>query len=137
MASEPKIKTIGGVDYEVMCLGARSGQESFLALMKAAVTGWQGSDTVADLIMSMVIGLPDAQFVSMADKFASRTTVSLPNGNKPCLKDIYDLHFAGKYGDLTQWFMFCIEVNFGNFLGDVRTHLTASGLSAQAPVSSV
>jgi hypothetical protein len=43
-------------------------------------------------------------------QFAQPVPLSAENGA------LLDMHFAGQYGELLQWLMFCVEVNYGDFL---------------------
>ncbi len=124
MPLESKSKSISGVDYHVTTLGAIEGRKVYVQLMKALAPGLKSSKT-EDFLSNVLMNLDEAVVVDLSDRFARVTTVDVGGALRPCLKDIFDLHFAGKYSEMTQWLMFCLEVNFGDFLGAALQKMSA------------
>ncbi len=103
-------KTIGASQYEVTLLPAKKGAKVLAKLPKlqGIVSG----------------GISDEDLDFLCDTFAATTQVlqASAKGVMP-LKDVFDLHFSGKYSEMLQWVAFCVEVNFKDFfpagLGDM------------------
>jgi hypothetical protein len=56
----------------------------------------------------------------LCEAFAKTTRVVTGTNQERVLGDIFDDHFAGKYGAMIKWVIACLEVNFGSFLAEVR-----------------
>jgi len=110
---EVKSKTIKDCTYEVTQLGAIKVRSLLTRL--ARILGSGGGD------MAKSLGLiTEEDMTYVCDAFAELTVVHQPDGKAPYLKNCFDLHFAGKYDEMIQWLMFCLEINFGSFL-DVKS----------------
>ncbi len=130
MPLETKTKSISGVDYSVTTLGATEGRKVYVQLMKALAPGLKAGHA-EDFLSNVLTELDEDVVAAMSDRFARTTTVQIGD-RAPYLKDIFDLHFAGKYGDMTKWLLFCLEVNFGDFLGDALAQLNGIDTPAKA-----
>lgn len=103
-------RVIGEYKYSVMQMGALEGRQLLLKITKA-LAGAAAGDIFASL--------KEEDFEMALNKFAKLSTVSGGEyGEKqPQLDSVFDMHFAGKYGDMLEWAKFAFEVNFGSFLG--------------------
>lgn len=119
---QTKEKTIDGNTYAVTQLGAIRGSQVFVRLMKMVGPAFLGEKK--DFAKAFE-ALREEDFKYLCDVFSERTFVD----GKP-LDKIFDFHFAGKYGAMFQWLFFCIETNFGDFLG-ARLSQATGALSQQ------
>jgi hypothetical protein len=110
---EVKSKQINDCSYEVTQLGAIKGRSLLTRL--ARILGAGGGDMAKSLGM-----ITEEDMSYICDSFSEVTVVKQPDGKAPYLKNIFDMHFAGKYDEMIQWLMFCLEINFGSFL-DVKS----------------
>lgn len=55
-----------------------------------------------------------------AGEFAKRTQVVMTATQSRTLADIYETHFQGEYGALSQWLQACLEHCYGSFLAPAR-----------------
>ncbi len=127
---EVKNKKIGGYTYHVQQFGARKGMRVGVRLMKM-VGGAAGEamknnadfdmKTVGSMVANFADIVTEKDFDYLCDAFMSNTLVSggeYGGQIKLNQEGIIDLHFAGNYPDMMKWLLFCIEVNFGSFLGE-------------------
>lgn len=122
MARKSESKVIGGDRYTVSQLGATEGQRVIVRLMRffgpAVAKAQTAKDGERDA--AFISGLADAidpdTFAELAHTMAENTQVQ-PSGAKASgpLSGVYDAHFAGRYFELVQWFVFAMGVNFGGF----------------------
>lgn len=75
---------------------------------------------VTAAVKELTLRLDEADLRTLTTKFAAVTEVTLPDGKKPRLNDVFDVHFAGKYARMYQWLLFCLEANFADFLEVVQ-----------------
>ncbi len=131
---ETKRKQIGerGYTYHVAQFGARQGGRVLVRLLKmlggAAGEAMQNDSdgfdmaTIGRLVSGLASGLEEADYDWLVGTFIPATAVSGGTyQNKAIQLDtegVFDLHFAGSYGEMGKWLLFAIEVNFGNFLGE-------------------
>jgi hypothetical protein len=114
MLRKSESKVIGEYTYNVTQLGAVTGSKVFLRVLKVL-----GPLVGAKDVGALFDRLKEEDFTYLCEEFAKMSTVQLEKG-APQLNAIFDVHFAGKYGELIEWLRFCIEVNFGEVLkGDV------------------
>ena len=66
-------------------------------------------------LTNIVTGLTEDDVEYFCEVFAKSTTVSYEDGKTPRLSDVFALHFATKYDEMTAWLLFCFEVNFAGF----------------------
>lgn len=121
---ETKSKKIGDVTYRVRQLKATSGRKILVRLLKVFGPALDAVDTkgginIGALLGGALQGLDEETVDSLCDTFAQQTEFELANGNFVGLGEAgqFDLHFAGKYVEMTQWLVFCVQVNFADFLG--------------------
>lgn len=113
---ETKEKTIEGTTYRVRQLDAVKGRKVVARLIRLLSNAAAGGD---DALSKIFASVTEEDMDYFCDVFAASTDVNY-EGKWPCLKDVFGLHFAGKYGEMMQWLLFCVEVNFGNFLGETK-----------------
>ncbi len=132
-------KTIGGLEYRVSQLGAVKGRAVFLRIVKlvgpaiaSVVKGGKIDMKNVDLgDLFKRVELTEEDLTFFCDAFAEKTFVVLPDKKAPRLDHVFDAHFAGKYGDMMQWLVFCVSVNFADFF--VAAELDAAEANASAP----
>lgn len=140
----PQQKTIKGTLYEVTPLGAKLANPVLVRLFKILGPG------IANLIASPeAVSLGTASMISelserLGDKdvevlittFAPTTLIQTSDmkGPGPLDPQRLDDHFAGNLGEQYLWILFCIEVNFGSFLGDLESAFRrAKGTGSPTP----
>jgi hypothetical protein len=134
----PKSKRIGDCTYTVEPLGAKSGRSVFVRLCNiiapgvaaldptSAITELAGkADTKVGLdsfmagLGKLLGSLKDSDLEYLEGMFEGRTTVALPDGRSPVLKDCLDSHFVGsRFKDYFLWLAFCLEATYGDFFAD-------------------
>lgn len=113
-------KVIGDFEYEVTQMGAVQGRKVFARLAKTIgplLAASAGAKPDLEKIFGDMLGNIEPELVDfVCDSFAPFTTVTMQDGKKPRLSDIFDMHFAGNYQDMVNWIMFAMQVNFKTFL---------------------
>lgn len=126
MAVEIKSKQIGDCTYRVRQLPAVQGRKVLVRLMKmfgpalgSMESNGNAEGNVLQMLSTALENLDEDMFDSLCDTFAKYTEFELPNGNYIGLGEqgMFDQHFTGKMGQMTQWLVFCVQVNFADFLG--------------------
>lgn len=142
-------KQIGSYTYTVTQLDALRGRRAavrlgnVLGIAGSAVTGESPAEDVGATFLSAVgkilERLTEEQFDYFCDLFAEQTAVSGPDyKGQPQLSEVFATHFADRYGDMIQWFAFCLEVNFRSFIGGLRplfARLAAASASSSPKAS--
>ena len=121
-ADEGSKITIGEFNYTVFKLPTDIGVPIWHKLAVGA-TKAIGAAVASEGEGQMVSGFINAamedlslDFVQrMIDVFAQKTFVSRDQNLGNPLSKIVNTHFAGRYEDLSQWLVFCVEVNFTGF----------------------
>lgn len=132
MTSLPTVDfEVAGIRYQTTLLDAVTGRKLYLRILKAAAPGLaklaDGEDKsgVAELFavaLAEVIGsIPEDLFDDLCNTFAASTIIPRQNGiTKLSDKEVFGAHFAGKYKDLTDWFIACMKANkFLDFLSAI------------------
>lgn len=118
MALQQKKKTIGVHTYTHTQLLAGQGRKVLTRLLKllAGSTTSGGSVNLAG-IASM---LNDDDLDFLCDVFAEQTIVSGgPYKSAQPLKQVFQTHFSGNYGEMINWLKFCVEANFSTFFTEL------------------
>lgn len=148
MALETQTRQIGEFSYEVTMLGAKLSDRVLLKIARSVAPMFllaASSGSLKSLDMSSaadaIRDLKEEEFEWVRDQLAASTDVVMADGKKPSLKNIYDLHFAGRVGERLEWFEFAIEVNFGPFFQGLKQKAAATlaarnGAAAMTPPSS-
>jgi hypothetical protein len=116
-------------EYECTQLGAFEGRGALLRAQKIAVKGVNGLDAMIDAMSTQDLDF----FCSI---FGACSRVSLDNGKKPFVKDVFDSHFAGEYFEMVEWLAFNLGLNFGPFFLAIQTkgeRIRAATKAAQEP----
>lgn len=119
-------KTIGETSYAVSQLGALQGREALRRLAAIAGPAIEGGETV--FFGKLVASIQKDDLEYFCNLFAKSTIL---DGKVP-LASTFDVHFAGNYGDMLEWLIFAMEVNFKSFLDGVLKRM-AGALVAAAP----
>lgn len=138
-------KTIGEHSYKVTQFGAKKGRSVLFQLSKMLGPAL-GALTDGDLPQAMAAFARTANendFDSLCDAFAGSTVVMVSQrlsdgGTREVpfpLSQIFDTHFAGRYGEMLLWLAFSIEVNFSDFLSEGGPLAMAMGSLKKAPAS--
>lgn len=123
---EVQEKKIGDNTYRVRPMGAREGRRVLARLAQVLGGGLAGivsaangggKDAVFQGLESIAKNFTEEQIDYFCETFTPFTSVRKPDGKEPQLKDCFDDLFACNYWEMSQWLMFCLEVNFGSFLG--------------------
>ena len=108
---------IGDYTYHVTQMGAIQGRDT-LARLIAVAGPIMGEENGAGLRH-----LKPADLQQLSDDMAKLTEVELPDGKRPLLSNIYDLHFVGRYDEMFEWLTFCIKINFASFFAKALAKL--------------
>lgn len=111
IASEEKV--IGEYTYTVTRLDAVTGIDVLAKLVNVVGPAFKDDEFAA-----FCKGLSGADLKYFVAKFAAGTTVSggdIQADKTPSLSDIWPVHFAGEYGRMTEWLVFCLRLNFASF----------------------
>ena len=154
-------RTIDGHTYEVKLLDAYSAVPiwhkvfkvliaSLDAVSGANVAAVLDAGEAASLSQLAVIGKIATRLASVAmkemdpvdlrlciDAFAGVTNLDLGGPEKPVLRGVIATHFAGRLASMAKWFAFCVEVNFGDFLGLARAMMASAQQRKPAPSADV
>lgn len=135
-------KQIGECVYKVTALPARRGKGILLRLTAAAGKAFKGfkgespdATAVLGMLADLVGHLSEEDVDAMIDAFAPATEVTLPDGKRPQLAGILDLHFAARYSEMTEWLIFALEVNFGGFFGELLRVKKPANAPGASPAS--
>lgn len=98
-------RVIGNNNYRTTQLGAIAGRKMIPRLQGMAEGGFT------------------EDFIEYACKvFGPLSAVEVAPGKWPALTEgLQDSHFSGNYDELMKWIVFCVEVNFSDFLGTSKT----------------
>ena len=131
---ETKQKQIGprGYTYHVTQFGAKQGGRVLVRLLKMvggaagdAMGGVKDFDlsVIGKMVGNLAETVSEEDYDFLCDTFTPLSSVSggeyqAASGMPLSSEGVFDLHFAGAYQELGQWLLFCIEVNYGGFLGE-------------------
>lgn len=137
---------IQGNEYSVTQLPAGKGREGLRRLLKAigpslaplgSMLRGAGPEAMAEALGKLLENLPSEDLTYFCDLFGETSTVKAPDSNKtPRIKDVFDLHFAGNYWEMTEWLVFCVEVNYRRFFEGGLAKLVASAPGQNEATSS-
>lgn len=129
---ETKTRQIGEYKYRCTQLGALKGRKVLVRLLKTVGPALDGvsEGSVGSLLGKLASSLDEDTVDYLCDTMAARTEVELPSGKSVDLAGIFELHFAGKYGEMVKWLAFAVEVNFSSFFSDL-----AKGVKPEADSS--
>lgn len=115
---QPKSHTINGFVYDIQQFGAKEGRIVLAHVMRVVAGAAEGDGS--DAIAKLAAGLTDQEVNYLCDTFAKYTMVG-PEGtdNRVPLKDQFDTHFIGRYGDMLKWLWAALETNYSSFFSDL------------------
>ena len=131
MAKKTEKISIGTTQYTITQLGAVEGRKLYKKLITAlgpvlrdAFSGNKAGGDAETLALGLVLrgieDLPLELFEELCDKFADACLVKV-HGSTVAIalstESVFDDHFAGDYGSMTNWLMACLKLNFESFLG--------------------
>lgn len=135
-----KEKQIGDTLYRVELLGFREGRRVFVKL--ANILGpslsrlelGKGPAAGTEALGALFGALQDEDLGYFEGVFSPRTTLRLPSGKEPLLRDAIELgHFDGKrFADFFKWLAFCFEANYADFLGEMMPLLKNGGVQGKS-----
>lgn len=138
---EPQRKTIDGVTFEVTPLGFRKGRQAFTRLAKALGPALGAAESVTELaqgqgvnkVLERLVGeVSDDDLDWFSETFAETTRFSRDGERWPTMRSAeQDALFGGNLTLFFRWLMFCMEVNFSDFLGLLRSAKSGEGLADQ------
>ena len=126
---EPQKKTIDGVTYEVTPLGFKKGRRAFTRVAKilgpvlgaAESLDSLGGRNVSAMLERLLTEVGDDDLDWFADVFGATTRFSRDGDKWPYLNESNrEALFGGNLLAFFQWLVFCLEVNFSDFLGLLR-----------------
>lgn len=145
MGIKTERREIGTATYIVTQFGGLKGRSVLFRLSKiigpivaGGIAGGKDATDIERAMLQMVgSGIAgyvehakEEDFIYLCETFAAITKVEqrLESGEsiKVQLGDVFDSHFAGKYGEMLLWLAFAVEVNFANFLGEIEKELTGA-----------
>lgn len=141
MARQTKVIGIEGESYEVTQLGAERGMELYHALVKEvgplvqeylspkkksgeSEPGGEPEDedvnlTFGRFLLTAIGKISKELLRELRVAFAANCKVHVSGMPMPMTTgDLFDQHFAGRYGLLTKWLLECLKFNFLGFLAD-------------------
>lgn len=124
---ETRSKIINSNEYKVTQLPATKGSMVFVRLIRAfgptlAALSGEGFNLAAALET-----LKENDIEALCKEFRKYSYV---NDKYLDLNEVFDFHFAGKYLEMFQWLLFCLEVNYADFLDAIKAK--AAGAMAKA-----
>jgi len=106
------------VKFDCTQLGAWEGSKALIRAQKIAVSGVNGLD-------ALIEAMTDADLEYFQKAFAKSTFVTYTNDKeqrvKKNLNDVFDVFFSGHLFEMTQWLVFCLGHNFGNFFLQIQS----------------
>lgn len=128
-------RVISGQVYKITQHGAKEGRKVLARLVQilgkpvAALADGEGLNALVNAVGAFVAGLTPAEVDYFCDTFAPKTVVQM-DGAPVNLHGVFDLHFAGQYGDMLDWLVACIEVNYASFFVALRARVQTRMLAA-------
>jgi len=135
---------IGKHEYELTQLGAVEGRRLWVKVLKLlapaikelAVAGKLNEAALAMAVGTVIEDLDENIFVDFCKAFTARTRLRTDADQWPEMTEaMFDLHFAGRYIDMTKWLGECLLFNFGDYFGEASIE-TLSGMAREAGLQS-
>lgn len=142
---EPQTIVLAGRTYSVTPLPAGKGLAILTLLTKTLARGLENVPSLAELATYAGTALADvAGHLEEAhvDRLCRTLTESAMfeiapgTGRMVPLKDHFEHHFAGNYGELGEFLRFALEVNYGSFLGVIRSAAANAPAPSASPAAS-
>ena len=133
MGKKTKDVTIGETEYQITQVGGETGDMLLFKIGQAlgaaaanVVSAGGGEESLALGMLQAIRYISPADFRSTVQALANSTKVGVRDvdgGGKVNfvkLSSVYDDHFAGNYASLTAWLKEALELNFADFLDDLK-----------------
>lgn len=128
LEDKKQTRTIGDHEYEVSPLPAGVARKVFIRLFKAlgpslasaTRAGKNETEIAAGVLETLPNDLDEESFDFIAKSFGQYSKVNIDGAWKQLIPIVQDEHFAGSYGEMMKWLLFCVEVSFGNFFPGIR-----------------
>lgn len=126
--ARPTITTrIGDTNYRITALSATEGRRVYLRLIKVLAPGLaklpslkdaENGDKLLGVVIGSLDGLDEGTLDMFCELFGKASEIQTGDNTWVTLADgAFGEHFAGKYGEMTQWLIACIKANkFIDFL---------------------
>jgi len=130
--------TLGKNVYKIEQLGSDQGSKVLARLMriggKSFAQGGVDEEGIAKVFGALFAEITDENLDFFTKTFRAVTRVSpVDDPSKEwVLKDVYDSHFVGNYGEMALWLKASVEANYGNFLDVLGLGGTVEDLMAMA-----
>lgn len=122
---ETKRTTIEGTTYEVSLLPFGQSRPLFRVFAKAsggALTKLHGAtlESFGAALEALLERYPEAELKELEEAFARHTMLHVSGGGRVLLSSVWEDHFRGAMWNYTQWLIFSIDANWGDFLDKLR-----------------
>ena len=106
------------VKYDCTQLGAWEGSKALIRAQKIAAAGVNGLD-------ALIQAMTESDLEYFSKLFAKCTFVTFVNDKdqtvKKNLAEVFDVFYSGEYFEMTEWLVFSLGMNFGNYFFLVQT----------------
>ena len=108
---------IDGTTYKIQKLGAKVGKRVLARMIRLVGPAIEAENTLEKLCSA----LTDEQLDFFCDTFAAATRLSPEDKPEVELRltDVFDDHFAGRYGAMMKWLKASVETNYANFFDEL------------------
>jgi hypothetical protein len=127
MLRKTEEREIGGLKYRVAQLGGIKAREVQLRLIQClgpSVGALVGNDFAGAFVALKSLGVADLAY--FCDTFGEVSFVFTEDGKMPRIDKVFDDHFRGRTGDMWKWLLFCLELNYADFLGELRARIVGA-----------
>jgi hypothetical protein len=135
--AQAQTRVIDGVEYEVLPLPGKMASSYLNRMLRMLAPGLGVAASAIGLgqadesalgggLAGVLERFTEAEKNAFEDVFARHTFITLEDGRKPKLSEVFDIHFQGDMGGWAQWFAFCLEVNFQGFFSVAKSKLLAA-----------
>ena len=142
-------KVIDGETYEIRMLDGVVLHRLYTRLLTCAGGAMQifgkvedtenHAELAARAIAALLSAIPQDLHEEARALFADNTTLFKASGQKPRLKNVFGVHFAGRPMHMSKWFAECFKVNFADFLdenGPLAEMIAKAGQASKSPTGS-
>lgn len=136
MAIESKTKSINGNEYITTLFPSRKGLALAIRLAKVIAPGLKGlsldSEIGAALIGAAIGSLCENLEVTGTTQLVLELLANTRVNNQEIKEALFDIHYAGAYGELVEALQFVVTENFGSFFGTAGIGTLALGMVNKA-----
>lgn len=121
-----KVVEIDGETYDIQMLDAVRGFRVYTKLLGAVGGVLENAGKLEGnpaelglkLLGSALKSITPELAEELRSTFAAHSSVTLADGKKPQVKDVFLMHFRGRYLHMSKWLFECVKVNFADFLAE-------------------